>query len=109
MRCALTKWTILPAAMVVLSGCAQIHLSSDFGAATRQNLAAQISDPDARYVGSPAPGSAGTRVSLAQQRYNLGMVIAPVGGTASTVGASGAPASAPPPAASAGASASASQ
>jgi type IV pilus biogenesis protein CpaD/CtpE len=71
-----------------LSGCvaSQRHLSDDFGSATRQNIASQIADPDARYKGDPAPGSDGRRVGLAQERYRTGKVIEPVA-VASKIGA----------------------
>ncbi|WP_374575611.1 hypothetical protein [Phenylobacterium sp.] len=70
-----------------LSGCvtAPEHLTSDFGVALRQDLAAQIADPDARYTGDPAPGSDGARVGLAQDRYAKGKVVAPTSGGASGV------------------------
>ena len=44
-----------------LCGCvvSQPHLSPDFGSAVRQDVMAQIADPDARYKGDPAPGSNG--------------------------------------------------
>jgi len=66
--------------LVSLSGClaTQEHLSQDFGSATRQDMAAQIADPDAKYVGDPAPGSNGGRVAQAQDRYQTGKVIEPV-------------------------------
>jgi hypothetical protein len=69
-----------------LSACTQssLRLNPDFGNAVRQDLAAQIADPDAHYEGTPAPGSAGTRVGLAQKRYNTGTVIQPSSTTASS-------------------------
>ncbi|HEX5380003.1 MAG TPA: hypothetical protein VFW47_15610 [Phenylobacterium sp.] len=77
-----------------LSGCVQsrTHLSSDFGAAVRQDVAAQIADPDARYRGDPAPGSDGARTALSQERYRTGKVTQPVA-SISTIGVSGAAAS----------------
>ena len=65
---------------VALSACTQstIRLSPDFGAAVRQDEAAQIADPDARYAGVPAPGANGARVGLAQQRYQKNQVIQPL-------------------------------
>ncbi|MET0545347.1 MAG: hypothetical protein ABWZ40_03470 [Caulobacterales bacterium] len=62
---------------MVLSGCAQTHLSKDFGVAIHQNLAAQVADPDAQYKGDPAPGSDGSRVGLAQSRYVKGETLQP--------------------------------
>lgn len=69
-----------------LSACAQssLRLSPDFGSAVRQDVAAQIADPDAHYEGVPAPGSASARVGLAQQRYNANQVIPPASTTASS-------------------------
>lgn len=67
------------AAGLLLSACTQssLRLQPDFGVAVRQDLAAQIADPDAHYTGVPAPGSDGSRVSLAQTRYQTGNVIPP--------------------------------
>ena len=69
-----------------VSACQQssLRLNPDFGSALHQDLAAQIADPDAHYEGTPAPGAAGTRVGLAQKRYNNGQVIQPTGTTASS-------------------------
>jgi hypothetical protein len=68
-----------------VSACTQsaLRLSPDFGHAVRQDVAAQIADPDARYKGVPAPGSGAARVGLAQRRYDTNEVIQP-----STTGAS---------------------
>jgi hypothetical protein len=70
----------------LLSGCAQswLRMSPDFGNAVNQDVAAQIADPDAHYAGTPAPGSSGPRVGLAQKRYDTGMVIQPSSTTASS-------------------------
>jgi hypothetical protein len=69
-----------------LSACTQssLRISPDFGSSLRQDVAAQIADPDARYEGSPAPGSASARVDLAQKRYNTNQVIQPTSNTASS-------------------------
>jgi hypothetical protein len=74
------------AAAMALSGCAEtrLHLSDDFGVAVKQDAAAQIADPDAQYAGTPAPGSDGSRVGLAQQRYQKGTVIKPTAAATST-------------------------
>ena len=74
-------------------------LYPDFGQAYRQHVVGQIADPDARYIGDPAPGSSGPRVGIAQKRYNTGTVIVPVPATASEIGlsAGAAPPAAPPP------------
>src|SRR3954468_10489536 len=73
-----------------LSGCmvSQPHLSADFGSALRQDVVAQIADPDARYKGDPAPGSNGARVGLAQERYRTDTVTPPAATGASKIGAS---------------------
>jgi len=70
---------VLSVAVLGLSGCMQseLRISPDFGSAVRQDKAAQIADPDAHYVGVPAPGSNGARVAAAQQRYETGTVIQP--------------------------------
>ena len=66
-------------AVLLLSACTQnkLAIQPDFGVAVRQDLAAQIADPDAHYAGVPAPGSDGSRVSLAQTRYQTGNVVRP--------------------------------
>ena len=69
----------------------EMRMSPDFGDAVRENLAAQIANPDAHYVGTPAPGASdGARIDLAQTRYQQNQVIPPSSTTASsrTVGAS---------------------
>jgi hypothetical protein len=65
---------------LALSACTQstLRTSPDFGTAVRQDEAAQIADPDARYVGTPAPGSKGQRVGVAQKRYDTNQVIPPL-------------------------------
>lgn len=88
MRSLPLKFALVLAAGIGLSGCAQItqsqmNLSSDFGDALRADLAAQIADPDAHYTGTPAPGSSGARVDLAQTRYGKNQVIQPSTTTAS--------------------------
>jgi len=64
---------------MLLAACTQseVRLSPDFGQAVRQDEVAQIADPDAHYVGDPAPGSNGLRVELAQKRYVKNQVIQP--------------------------------
>lgn len=71
-----------------ISACAQssLRISSDFGNAVNQDAVAQIADPDAHYEGTPAPGSNGARVGLAQKRYQSNQVIQPSVGGASKVG-----------------------
>jgi hypothetical protein len=62
-----------------LCGCAEsrFHAAEDYGVAVRENIAAQIADPDARYTGDPAPASDGHRAALAQSRYERNDVIKP--------------------------------
>jgi hypothetical protein len=82
---------------VGLSGCAvsKERLAGDFGVAVRQDLVAQVADPDARYPRKP-PASNGPRASLAQVRYQTGTSIPPIG-NASRIGLdTGAPATPPP-------------
>ncbi len=64
---------------VLLSACTTsfARLSTDFGVAIRQDEAAQVANPDARYVGIPTPGSNGQRAELAQTRYTRNQVIPP--------------------------------
>ncbi|MBS0282162.1 MAG: hypothetical protein JSR25_13425 [Proteobacteria bacterium] len=85
------------AAMLGLGACAQnpmeseMRMSPDFGDAVRENLAAQIADPDPHYAGTLAPGASdGARIDLAQTRYQKNEVIRPSSTTASsrTVGGS---------------------
>src|SRR5437660_6022539 len=78
-------------ACLALSACAQssLRLNPDFGRAVRQDVAAQIADPDAHYEGTPAPGSRGDRVELAQKRYQNNQVIQPSTTTASGAGSIG--------------------
>jgi hypothetical protein len=89
--------------LVLSGGCtqSQLHLSDDYGRAFQENMLAQIADPDAHYLGTPAPGADGARVGLAQQRYQKNMVIQPTSITASSGAAvgnapNGAPADAAP-------------
>jgi|SRR5690242_16412731 hypothetical protein len=72
--------------LLALQACAQstIRLSPDFGAAVSQDLAAQIADPDARYMGIPAPGANGLRTGLAQTRYDRNQVVQPLTTTATS-------------------------
>ncbi len=73
------------AAAIGLSACAQssLRLAPDFGSAVRQDAAAQVADPDAHYLGTPAPGTDSARVALAQKLYEQNKVIQPT-----TLGAS---------------------
>ena len=79
-------------AVFSLSACAQseLRISPDFGDAVREDVAAQIADPDAHYVGMPAPGASdGARIGLAQSRYEKNQVIQPSSTTASSAGSIG--------------------
>ena len=84
------RWVAVLLAAGALGGCySQSRLSSDYGNATRQNIAGQISDPDARYAGDPKPGSNADRVSLAQRRYVAGRVIQPASTSTSSISSGG--------------------
>ena len=67
------------AGILGLSGCIQskLTLSPDFGSAIKQDVRAQVADPDAHYAGVPSPGAEGRRAALAQQRYQTDQVIQP--------------------------------
>ncbi len=71
---------VLVVAAAGLAGCVQTqpHLSGDFGYAIRAAAVGQIANPNAVYTGDPAPGSNGSRVASAQERYRTGKVIEPV-------------------------------
>ena len=87
-RTNLRKITIPMLIAMGLAGCAQssLRISPDFGNAVNQDAVAQIADPDAHYQGTPAPGSDGARVGLAQKRYQANDVIPPATTTASGIG-----------------------
>lgn len=59
---------------LVLAACVnpQKNLDPEFGQSVRQDLTAQIADPDARYARQDPPAASGARSALAQQRYNKG-------------------------------------
>lgn len=78
-------------ASLVVAGCTQsrLHISDEYGQAVRQDQAAQIADPEARYKGTPAPGSNGSRVGIAQDRYQHNAVIPPASMTTSTMNTGG--------------------
>ena len=84
------RLAVVALAASVLGACAsQVRLSPDYGVAFKQNVAAQIADPDARYVGAPLPGSTPERVALAQQRFATGKVIQPASTSTSAVSVGG--------------------
>ena len=78
-------------AALLLASCeeSRLRLAPDFGVAVRQDVAAQIADPDAQYAGVPAPASNGSRVGLAQTRYETGKVIQPASTSTSQVSVGG--------------------
>jgi hypothetical protein len=82
------KLVIVCLGAFALSACTQssLRMSPDFGAAARADEAAQIADPDAHYLGTPAPGSNGQRVGLAQKRYDTNQVVQPLDVGASNAG-----------------------
>ena len=91
MKISHAKTVFVIATMLGLSACAQnptqseMRMSPDFGDAVRENLAAQIADPDPHYVGTIAPGASdGARIDLAQTRYQKNQVIQPSTTTASS-------------------------
>jgi hypothetical protein len=90
--------TTVVAAALALSSCAQsdLRLSPDYSVAVRQNLAAQIADPDAQYAGVPTPASNGTRTAASVTRYVTDKVIQPVSPTTSSTGGAAPTSSAPP-------------
>ena len=76
----------LATAGLLLSGCATgAPLSQDFGVGLKQDLAAQIVEPEGSR--GPPPTADGVRVGLAQSRYQKGEVIQPVATIASKIGA----------------------
>lgn len=89
----------LAVAALSLGACvsAQGNLSPDYGQSVKQNLAAQVADPDAAYLRDAPPAAAGARTNLAQDRYNKGKVTQPAAASASRVGNSGAAAPGAPP------------
>jgi hypothetical protein len=79
------------AAGVLLCGCTQSRLRDepDFGRAVSQDTAAQVANPDARYLGQPTPGSNGIRTDAAMERYVHDKVIQPATTQTSQVGNNG--------------------
>ncbi len=90
---------VLGLAALALGACvsAQGNLAPDYGQSVKQNLAAQIADPDASYRRDAPPAATGARTNLAQDRYNKGKVLQPAAANASRVGNSGASAPGAPP------------
>jgi len=85
------RWVAALLAAGALAGSeSQLRLSSDYGVAVRQDTAAQIADPDAKYAGDPQPGSNPERTKISQQRYVDNKVIQPITlGSGTTGGGSG--------------------
>ncbi|HUO97029.1 MAG TPA: hypothetical protein VMU01_00080 [Rhizomicrobium sp.] len=79
------RFVAMAVAGIALGGCTEsvVNMSPDYGVALRQDVKAQIADPDAQYAGVPDPGSNGARVGLAQKRYEKGQVIEPAAISAS--------------------------
>lgn len=89
----LLKWSALGAVVLttgLLGGCeSRLRLSQDFGSAVRENVAAQIADPDAHYSGAVPPGSDGARTVIAQTRYRNDKVLQPPSAQTSSVSSGG--------------------
>jgi hypothetical protein len=70
-----------------LSGCAMNDkpLDRDYSRALKQNLNAQIADPDARYARVTPPAADGTRTQGAQTRYQTGEVTETVNTSTTTI------------------------
>jgi type IV pilus biogenesis protein CpaD/CtpE len=62
------------ATALATAGCTT---DTGFGNAVRQNMAAQIIDPDPSYRGTPVEAGSGDRAALALRRYRQGRVIDP--------------------------------
>ena len=83
----------LAGAAAMLAGCAMDssrqdtawrQQNDDFGRAVREDLAAQIADPDPAWKNAPPPPSDGVKARLAETRYQQGKVIRPQGATTQT-------------------------
>ena len=88
LRATSQRWILLGGAvgaLLAMTACASEPLSPSFGVALKQDLVAQIADPDVRY--GAAPDADGARTALAQDRYRTGKVTEPSGLGASKVGA----------------------
>lgn len=95
---SLLALTAVAGAACLLGGCAADSRSgngpftdsqfSDFGRSVRQDIAAQIADPDPAWKKDPSPASSGRRASLAQKRYQANSVLKSTTST-TTIGAQG--------------------
>jgi len=94
---ACTVGTVI-AMSTLLAGCVspQHSLEPDFGRAVRNNIAAQVAEPEARYDRSVDPASNGTRSVAAVRRYESGQVIAPQAQSTSQVAGSSGGGGGPP-------------
>lgn len=80
---------VLLFAAAALGGCAsQPTLSDDFGRALRENMLAQIADPEPPWANRAPPPTDGARIGAAIERYRTGKTIKPKPAKASDVGVS---------------------
>lgn len=86
------------AASSLLAGCVspQHGLEPDFGRAVRNDIVAQVADPEPRYERKVDPASNGMRSVAAIKRYESGQVIAPQAQSTSQVAGAGGSGGAPP-------------
>lgn len=68
---------VIVLAMPLLGVVACAPIDPGHGNAVRQNMAAQIIDPDPKYPDAPLAASSGDRAALAMRRYRTGTVINP--------------------------------
>jgi hypothetical protein len=76
----------------LLAGCIlspQHSLEPDYGRAVRNDIVAQIADPEPAYARKVEPAADGTRAVSANRRYLSGQVIQPQAQTTSQVAGSG--------------------
>lgn len=78
------------AASSLLAGCLspQHSLEPDYGRAVRNDIVAQVADPEPRYARKVEPAADGTRAVSANRRYLSGQVIPPVTQSTSQVAGS---------------------
>jgi len=87
------------AAGSLLAGCVspQHSLEPDFGRAVRNDIVAQVAEPEPRYDRTVEPASNGMRSAAANRRYESGQVIQPqVQSTSQVAPAAGGGGGAPP-------------
>lgn len=75
----LTAVVLVAGGCALLSGCIdpQKPMMEDYGHAVRTDLAAQVADPEPRYLRQDEPASNGPRAANAMDRYLKGQVIEP--------------------------------